>query len=92
MKNGDCSPLLSESDRQLLTEAGIVPSPTVRRTAVAMTLAQSGAVRDEAIRLLGGGFVRATQPSFHYIPKGQSMASEAVFEKAECTGGCRDCH
>ena len=45
------------------------PNPTVRRQAVAITLAQSGAARDEANDLLGRGFLGATQPLFTTFPK-----------------------
>lgn len=87
--------MLNELDRRLLTEAGTASNPTVRRRAVAITLAQSGADRDEAIGLLSSGFVRATQPSFHYIPKGRSMAGEEAFNRAyenlaRCTSNFRE--
>ncbi|MCY3788301.1 MAG: hypothetical protein OXH63_05880 [Gemmatimonadetes bacterium] len=73
---------LTESDRDLLASAGTTASPTTRRQAVAVLLRQSGALRDEAANVLGQSFVAATQPSFHYIPKGDAMASEAAFDDA----------
>ena len=54
----------------------------MRRQAVAIALAKSGAARDEAGDLLGKGFVAATQPSFHYIPRGDTMADETGFDFA----------
>ena len=73
---------LTESERDLLLRAGTAPSPTLRRRAVAITLAKSGAAYEEASDLLGRGYVDATQPSFHYIPRGETMASESDFEAA----------
>ena len=73
---------LTELDRDLLASAGTTASPTARRQAVAVLLRQSESARDEAANLLGQGFVAATQPSFHYIPKGDAMATEAAFDDA----------
>ena len=73
---------LTESERDLLSKAGTTANPTTRRQAVAVLLRQSESVKDEASTLLGQGFVAATQPSFHYIPKGDAMASEAEFDEA----------
>ena len=73
---------LTESERSLLANAGTTASPTVRRQAVAVLLRQSGSIRDEAATLLGQGFVAATQPSFHYIPTGDAMATEVAFDQA----------
>lgn len=76
---------LTEPERHLLSNAGTTPSPTARRQAVTIVLAKSGAVREEAGDLLGKGFIAATQPSFHYIPRGDTMADEREFEVAyEC--------
>ncbi len=73
---------LTDSERDLLSRAGTTPSPTVRRQAVAIALAKSGVAREEAGDLLGKGFVAATQPSFHYIPRGDTMADESDFDIA----------
>lgn len=73
---------LTESDRELLSGAGTIPSPTARRQAVAVLLRQPDSARDDAAGLLGQGFVAAAQPSFHYIPKGDAMATEAAFDDA----------
>ena len=80
--NRDPSLQLTESERHLLSRAGSTPSPTVRRQAVATTLAKFGRTRDEAADLLGKGFVAVTQPSFHYIPRGDTMADESAFDTA----------
>lgn len=73
---------LTDSERHLLSRAGTTPSPTLRRQAVAIVLAKAGATRKEAGDLLGKGFVAATQPSFHYIPRGDTMTDEKSFELA----------
>lgn len=76
---------LTDSERSLLSRAGTTPSPTVRRQAIAVALAKSGKAREEAGDLLGKGFVAATQPSFYYIPRGDTMAEEGHFDTAyEC--------
>ena len=54
----------------------------MRRQAVAVALAKSGAAREAAGDLLGRGFVVATQPSFHYIPRGDTMADDRDFDIA----------
>lgn len=54
----------------------------MRRRAVAVALAKSGAAREAAGDLLGRGFVAATQPSFHYIPRGDTMADDRDFDIA----------
>lgn len=81
-KSWGCSVSLTESDRDLPASAGTTASPTARRQAVAVLLRQSESSRDKAANILGQGFVAATQPSFHYIPKGNAMATEAAFDEA----------
>ncbi len=79
---------LTDSERGLLSRAGTTPNPTVRRQAIAIALAKSGHAREEANELLGKSFVAATQPSFHYIPRGDTMADEGHFDIAyECLAG-----
>lgn len=73
---------LSDSDRAALSGAGTTPDPVVRRRAVAITLSKSGADLNEARELLAAGFTAATQPSFQYIPRGDSMAGEEEFDTA----------
>lgn len=76
---------LTDSERDRLSRAGTTPSPIERRRAVAIALAKSGSALEEAVDLLGKGFVTATQPSFHYIPRGDTMADERDFDFAyEC--------
>ncbi len=81
-KNWDCSVSLTDSDRELLANAGTTANPTIRRQAVAVLLRQPESARDEAASLLGQSYVAATQPSFHYIPKGDAMATEVAFDEA----------
>ena len=84
-RNWGCSLPLIDSERSLLSRAGTTPNPTVRRQAIAIALAKSGQAREEAGDLLAKGFVAATQPSFHYIPRGDTMADESHFDVAyEC--------
>ena len=73
---------LTEPERAVLTEAGTTPDPVLRRRAVVIALSKSGDALIEARDLLAGGFVAATQPSFHYIPRGNTMANEATFDAA----------
>ena len=73
---------LTEAERRLLSSAGTTSSPTARRQAVAIALAKSGADGEEACDLLSKGFALATRPSFHYIPRGDTMADEREFETA----------
>ena len=85
---------LSDSDRAALSGAGTIPDPVVRRRAVAITLSKSGTDLTDARDLLAAGFTAATQPSFQYIPRGDSMAGEEEFdtayaELAACTGNFR---
>ena len=73
---------LSESERGVLSGAGTAPGLLDRRQAVAITLRRSGADLTEARELLAAGFAAATQPSFQYIPRGDSMAGEEEFDTA----------
>ena len=86
---------LSESERGTLSGAGTTPDPVARRRAVAITLSKSGTDLTGARDLLAAGFTAATQPSFQYIPRGDSMAGEAEFgnayaELAACTENFHD--
>lgn len=86
---------LSESERGVLSGAGTAPGPVDRRQAVAITLRRSGTDQTEARELLAAGFAAATQPSFQYIPRGDSMAGEEEFDAAFAalathTNGFRD--
>lgn len=76
-----CVPL-SDAERRLLAAAGTTASPTARQQAVSVLLAKHGDDLAEAREVLAAGFVRATQPSFHLIPRGDAMASEGAFTVA----------
>jgi hypothetical protein len=74
--------LLSDRERAVLAAAGSAPLQTARGQAVAIVLAKSGTDSEEARVLLAESFLATTQPSFHLIPRGDAMASEASFESA----------
>lgn len=73
---------LSDPERAALSGAGTTPDPVLRRRAVAITLGKSGTDLAEARDLLAAGFTAVTQPSFQYIPRGESMAGEEEFDAA----------
>ena len=73
---------LSDNERRILEEAGGNPSPVDRQRAVGIYLAKSGSDRAKAGELLVGGFLSHVRPSFHLIPKGDSMADEVSFADA----------
>ena len=73
---------LSDSERAVLSGAGTTPDPVLRRQAVAIALRKSGTDLTDARDLLATGFTAATQPSFPYIPRGDSMAREDEFDTA----------
>ena len=62
--------------------AGSASEQTVRGQAVAILLAKSGEDAAEARALLADSFAATTQPSFHLIPRGDAMTSEAEFDAA----------
>lgn len=74
--------LLSEADHYLLSTAGTTADPVVRRRSVALVLSEHGAAQDEARDVLAKGYAAATQPSFHYIPRGTAMYTESDFNDA----------
>lgn len=73
---------LSDAERSILTEAGTTPDPTRRQQAVAIVLRHTGTERATAQEILVAGYLKATAPSFHLIPRGDAMASEAEFTEA----------
>jgi hypothetical protein len=73
---------LSDQERSIIASAGTSAQQTVRGQAVAIVLAKSGADRDAARALLAESYLATTQPSFHLIPRGEAMASEAAFDVA----------
>jgi hypothetical protein len=70
---------LSEAERAAIAAAGQSPLQTVRHQAVAIVLSKSGEDANTAKALLAESFLAPTQPSFHLIPRGDAMASEAEF-------------
>ncbi len=70
---------LSDDERRILEEAGGNPSPVDRQRAVGIYLRKVGPDRAHAADLLVQGFLDHLRPSFHLIPKGDSMANEASF-------------
>lgn len=73
---------LSDDELEILESAGTESDPTWRKRAVAIALAkQNGPDGDRARELLTSGYLAATVPSFHLIPRGDKMADEAQFAK-----------
>ena len=73
---------LSDAERELIGAAATTADPTRRRQAVAAVLSKSGADITEARSLLGQSFLAVTRPSFHLVPRGQAMESQADFAAA----------
>ena len=73
---------LSDDERGILEEAGGKPSPVDRQQAVGVYLGKSGRDQSHAGDLLVKGFLNHLRPSFHLIPKGDSMADEESFTDA----------
>lgn len=73
---------LSDDEREILKEAGGNPSSVDRQKAVGIYLAKSDSDRAKAGDLLAKGFLNHLRPSFHLIPKGDSMADEESFTTA----------
>lgn len=73
---------LSDAEREIIAAAGTAPLQTARGQAVAIVLSKQGHDRELARALLAESYLAATQPSFHLIPRGEAMASEADFAAA----------
>lgn len=73
---------LSKDEEFILRAAGTSADTTLRRQAVAIVLAKSGDDRTKSQEHLVSGYLAATQPSFHLIPRGDAMASEGAFDGA----------
>ena len=73
---------LSDDERRILEAAGGNPSPVDRQRAVGIYLRKVGPDRAQAADLLVKGFLDHLRPSFHLIPKGDSMADEESFTDA----------
>lgn len=73
---------LSDDERRILEAAGGNPSPVDRQRAVGIYLAKSETDQATASDLLVKGFLGHLRPSFHLIPKGDSMTDEESFASA----------
>lgn len=73
---------LSKSDEEAIAAAGTSDDQAVRGRAVAIVLASSADDRQTARRLLAQGYLKATQPSFHLIPRGDAMLAAERFDAA----------
>ena len=73
---------LSEPEKTILAAAGSDPSPVARQRAVGVVRAKQGNDAHQANKLLVQSFLEHVRPSFHLIPKGDSMANEESFTLA----------
>lgn len=73
---------LSDAERAAIAAAGSAPLQTTRHQAVTIVLSKTGADAETARALLAESYLTPTQPSFHLIPRGDAMASEADFAAA----------
>ena len=73
---------LSDAEKRILEAAGSAPSPVARQRAVGIVRSKEGDDADQAGRLLVHSFLKHVRPSFHLIPKGDSMADEESFTQA----------
>ncbi len=73
---------LSDSEERILSAAGSDPSPVARLQAVGITLAKHGEDADASRDLLTQSYLTHTSPSFHLVPRGDSMFAEDAFTEA----------
>ncbi|WP_420622774.1 hypothetical protein [Candidatus Poriferisodalis sp.] len=73
---------LSDSEKKILREAGSERDPVSRQQAVGIVLAKQGEDADEARELLTQGYLEHVSPSFHLVPRGDSMFAEDPFTEA----------
>lgn len=73
---------LSDSEERILRAAGSDPSPVARQQAVGITLAKHGEDASDSRELLTQSYLTHTSPSFHLVPKGDSMFAEDAFTEA----------
>ena len=73
---------LTEAERATIDRAGESGDQNIRGQAVAIVLSKDGASRENGRRLLAQSYVRATSPSFHFIPRGDAMLASPTFEEA----------
>ncbi|WP_420446776.1 hypothetical protein [Candidatus Poriferisodalis sp.] len=73
---------LSDSEERILRAAGSDPSPVARLQAVGVTLAKHGEDAEASRDLLTQGYLTHVSPSFHLVPRGDSMFAEDAFDEA----------
>lgn len=73
---------LSDAEQKILDAAGSDPDPVARQRAVGILRAKEGDEAAEASKLLVKSYLKHVRPSFHLIPKGDSMADEESFTRA----------
>lgn len=73
---------LSDSEERILRAAGSDPSPVARQQAVGVTLAKHGEEAEASRELLTQSYLTHVSPSFHLVPRGDSMFAEDAFAEA----------
>lgn len=73
---------LSESEERILRAAGSDPSPVARQQAVGVALAKHGEEAEASRALLTQSYLTHLSPSFHLVPRGDSMFDEDAFTDA----------
>lgn len=86
---------LSPEEEEAVLRAGLAADQAARGRAVATVLSKQGKEFARARRLLADGYLKATAPSFHLIPRGEAMLSSRAFDAAYAslaadTSGFRD--
>ena len=73
---------LSDSEARILRAAGSDPSPVARLQAVGVVLAKDGEDAEASRDLLTQSYLAHLSPSFHLVPRGDSMFAEDAFTEA----------
>lgn len=73
---------LSESEERILRAAGSDPNPIARQQAIGVTLAKQGEEAETSRELLTQSYITHLSPSFHLVPRGDSMFEEDAFAEA----------
>lgn len=73
---------LSDSEVRILRAAGSDPNPITRQQAVGVTLAKHGEEAEASRELLTQSYLTHLSPSFHLVPRGDSMFEEDDFDEA----------
>ncbi len=73
---------LSDSEERILRAAGSDPSPVARLQAVGVALAKHGEEAEASRALLTQSYLTHLSPSFHLVPRGDSMFEEDAFAEA----------